>query len=96
MGPCGAYDLMNICCTFCVHAVSAKFVYDSDISIVGNPAGEYKEFVDAIAGFFDVVSRMLVEPPLYKLYNSELSRKFVECQKVCLRNVIIFLACHGV
>ena len=67
-------------------SVSAKFVYGNDITVVSNPTGEYKDFVKAVADFFEVISRTTTEPPLYKLYNNQLARLFKEATTVSYIN----------
>ena len=63
-------------------AVSAKFVYGNDADVLVAPSEDYKNLVDAISLTLEVVSRLLVSPPLYKLYNNKLSKDFVKSQKV--------------
>lgn len=69
--------------SYCIITVSAKFVYDSDITVVRNPSGEYKDFVDAIGDLLEVVGRVSTELPLYKFYNNDLLQKYTNCMKVC-------------
>ena len=61
---------------------SAKFVYGNDIVVVSNPTGEYKDFIKAIATFFEVMSRTVAELPFYKLYNNKLARMIKDCSTV--------------
>ena len=67
----------------CLIAVSAKFVFNNDITVVSNPTGEYKEFVRAIGMLFEVVSQLTSGVlPLYKLYNNNLAKMYQESMTV--------------
>lgn len=62
--------------------VSAKFVYGSDMNVVTKQSEEYKEFVEAIDTLMHIFYRLLVELPLYKLYNNKLARDFIGAVEV--------------
>lgn len=62
--------------------VSAKFVYNNDISVVANPSKEHLEFTNAIAYMLEVMGRVVYELPLYKFYNNDLRRKYIHSQEV--------------
>ena len=63
-------------------AVSAKFVYNIDFHALENPTEESEQFVEAVSLFLDCLGRMIVEPPLYKLYPNKLYRDFNKALRV--------------
>lgn len=63
-------------------AVSVKFVFDNDIDVLNNPAGEYKDLVEYVRNMTEIIAQLIIAPPLYKLYNNKLSRDFVKNTKV--------------
>ena len=56
--------------------VSAKFVFDTDLHVFDNPTRETEQFIEGVTLCFDCFGKMLVEPPLYKLYPNKLFRDF--------------------
>ena len=62
--------------------MSAKFVYNTDFHALENPTKESEQFIEAVALFFDCLGRMIVEPPLYKLYPNKLYRDFNKALRV--------------
>ena len=55
----------------CSIAVSAKFVFGTDIKVVAECSEEYQDFVREMSNFFEMLTRVMVELPLYKLYNNK-------------------------
>ena len=62
--------------------MSAKFVYNTDFHALENPTEEIEQFIEAVSLFFDCLGRMIVEPPLYKLYPNMLYRDFNKALRV--------------
>ena len=62
--------------TFIITTVSAKFVYNADIDALDNPTDETKRFIEGVTLVFDCLGKLIVEPPLYKLYPNKLYRDF--------------------
>ena len=60
----------------CSIAVSAKFVFGTDIKVVTECSEEYQDFVREFGNLIDMFNRLTVELPLYKLYDNKLSRDF--------------------
>ena len=54
--------------------MSAKFVYDVDLYAYDNPSEETEQFIEAIDLSFDLLIKMIFEPPLYKLYPNKVYR----------------------
>lgn len=64
------------------HTVSAKFVYNDDLHVFDNPTDESEEFIKAVELFFNCIGRIVIEPPLYKLYPNKLYQDFDKSIKV--------------
>lgn len=56
--------------------VSAKFVFDTDLYAFDSPTKATEQFIEGVTLCFDCFGKMLVEPPLYKLYPNKLFRDF--------------------
>ena len=57
-------------------------MYGNDTSVISNPNEEYKTLVDAIEKIFEVFGRVMVELPLYKLYNNNVAKMHKEATMV--------------
>lgn len=69
--------------------MSAKFVYNADVDALVNPTEETEHFIKGITLIFDCLNKMVVEPPLYKLYQNKLYRDFKEGYKVQFHDCIM-------
>jgi len=58
----------------CIFAVSAFSVFGTTWDVVANPTDEDVQFMAAVNFLFEMITRMAVELPLYKVYNNKLSR----------------------
>ena len=72
---------------YIIFLASAKFVYGSDVKLVTDASEEYSEYVKAIDTLMHIFYRLIIELPLYKLYNNKLSRDFIKATKVSSRLV---------
>ena len=57
-----------------MYAVSAKFVYNTDLDVFNNPNEETERFIDGVSLFFDCIGKISVELPLYKIFPNKLYR----------------------
>jgi hypothetical protein len=58
------------------------------VNVVADASEEYKEYVKAIDTLMHIFYRLVLELPLYKLYNNKLSRDFMKAVKVSKRSCI--------
>ena len=49
-------------------------MYNTDLRVFDNPSEETKQFIEAISLFFECTGKLMVEPPLYKIYPNKLYR----------------------
>ena len=74
--------------------VSAKFVFDDDLHVFDNPTADTEQFIEGVTLCFDCFGKMIIEPPLYKLYPNKLYRDFKKGVMVCtLAHVCV--ACYA-
>lgn len=64
--------------------MSGKFVFDADLYAFDNPSEDTENFIEGVTLCFDCFGKMLVEPPLYKLYPNKLFRDFRKGITVCV------------
>ena len=62
--------------------MSAKFVYNADVDALVNPTKETEEFIEGVTLVLGSLSRLIVEPPLYKIYETKLHKDFKRGYKV--------------
>lgn len=62
--------------------VSAKFIYNTDVDALVNPTEETERFIEGVTLQFDCYSRLVVDPPIYKIYHNKLYRDFRKAYKV--------------
>ena len=66
--------------------VSAKFVFGTDIKVVSECTEEYEDFVREVGTVIEMFNRVMVELPLYKLYDNKLSQDFKRSLEVSVIN----------
>ena len=59
---------------FLYFAVSAKFVYNTDLDVFNNPSEETERFIDGVSLLFECIGKMSTEPPLYRIFPNQLYR----------------------
>ena len=64
--------------------VSAKFVYNADVDALVNPTEETEEFIEGVTLVLSSISRLTVEPPLFKVYPTKLYKDFKKGYKVTI------------
>jgi hypothetical protein len=52
----------------------AKIVYNVDLQVFDHPSEESEEFMAAIKLLFDCLFKLLIEPPIFKLYPNKVYR----------------------
>lgn len=72
--------------------MSAKFIYNSDLHAFDAPSDETEGFIKAIRHSFDLLLRLIYEPPLYKLYPNKLYRDWKKTGEV---SFIIILSSYN-
>ena len=64
------------CVIFGSISVSAKFVFGTDMKVVTECSEEHQDFVRGMSSLTGIFFRVMMELPLYKLYDNKLSREF--------------------
>ena len=63
-------------CPWSHFAVSAKFMYNTELDVFNNPSKETEQFIDGVTFLFESIAKVMTEPPLYKIYPNKLYRDF--------------------
>ena len=57
-------------------------MFNTDLHALDEPTEETEQFIEAVQLFFECIGKLIVEPPLYKLYPNKLYRDFNKSLKV--------------
>ena len=49
-------------------------MYNTDLNVFNNPSEETEQFIEGVNLIFECLGKLLIEPPLYKIYPNKLFR----------------------
>ena len=76
-----------------MHAVSAKFVYNTDLDVFNNPSEETDRFIDGVCLLLECIGKMSTELPLYRIYPNKLYRDTEKALSVIKIILLTLAAC---